>query len=132
MPRAPPKGTPGAAAVAEAASAIFKRIIDGGDGLPTSRLAISARDFVDAPHNEKEDSIMHFFGSGAPPAPPSSFSIANGCASNSPGASAPCNAWPIAQRKGHLIPDDASSFVPSCCGMSPGRRQGGYLLPVRN
>ena len=64
MPRPPPKSTPTTAAIVEAAAQVFQRLVDAGGILPISRLCLSARDFVDAPANEKEDSIMHFFGSG--------------------------------------------------------------------
>lgn len=64
MPRPPPRSTPSAAAIAEACIATFQRLCEAGGVLPTSRLAISAHTFVDAPSSEKEDSIVHFFGAG--------------------------------------------------------------------
>ncbi|KAK9791346.1 hypothetical protein WJX73_002907 [Symbiochloris irregularis] len=64
MPRAPPKGTVLAPAIAELAGLIFWKVVEAGGVLPTTRLAISARDFYDTPHSEQEDSIMHFMMPG--------------------------------------------------------------------
>ena len=64
LPRAPPKGTVSASVLAELAGTIFQRVVEAGGVLPTTRLAISARDFYDTPFSEKEDSIMHFLGPG--------------------------------------------------------------------